>query len=326
MAENFYWNLNKTMSYNKLFNFIVGSRGAGKTYGSKQYVLNRWLKKQEQFVYMRRYNSELKLNKDIWRDMRLEFPEHDLTQKHQAYFVNGLMAGNGMDLSTADKYKSVSFQGVTTIIFDEFMVDNPRSSYLSNEVQRFLDAYETISRMRDVRVLFLANAISSVNPYFTYFHIEIPDHGFKVYDDILVERVENPAYIDAKEKTRFGKLLKNSKYMDYSLRNKFLADNDTFIEAKTGSCRYSATIKSSMGDYGIWTKPGIAYISEDLGQSPYVISVDLEAHETGAETIKGDGAKQYWSWVKQKFNRGELRFENQKCKFMFLEVYGRSLT
>ena len=32
-----YWDPNRTASYNALFNFIVGSRGAGKTYG----ILNR---------------------------------------------------------------------------------------------------------------------------------------------------------------------------------------------------------------------------------------------------------------------------------------------
>lgn len=40
-----YWNPNKTLSYNKLFNFIVGSRGGGKSFGAKDLCIRRFLKK-----------------------------------------------------------------------------------------------------------------------------------------------------------------------------------------------------------------------------------------------------------------------------------------
>ena len=53
-----YWNPGRTASYNCLFNFIVGSRGAGKTYGILKRGIARFLKSPKgsraQFVYMRR--------------------------------------------------------------------------------------------------------------------------------------------------------------------------------------------------------------------------------------------------------------------------------
>ena len=55
-----YWSINKLLSYNALFNFVVGERGVGKSYGAKVYVANNFIKKNEEFVYIRRYKTELK--------------------------------------------------------------------------------------------------------------------------------------------------------------------------------------------------------------------------------------------------------------------------
>ena len=70
-----FWNIQKTLSYNALFNFIVGNRGGGKTYGAKEFVINRFLKHQEQFVYIRRYKKEFSKIKTFFADIEEAFPE-----------------------------------------------------------------------------------------------------------------------------------------------------------------------------------------------------------------------------------------------------------
>ena len=55
-----YWDIGKPLSYNALFNFIVGARGTGKTYGFKQWAIKDFLKTGAQFVYVRRYKQEMK--------------------------------------------------------------------------------------------------------------------------------------------------------------------------------------------------------------------------------------------------------------------------
>lgn len=55
-----YWDINKSLSYNALFNFIIGARGVGKSYGAKKLAIQNFLKKGKQFVYVRRYKEELK--------------------------------------------------------------------------------------------------------------------------------------------------------------------------------------------------------------------------------------------------------------------------
>ena len=38
-----YWDINNSLSYNRLFNFIVGARGVGKTYGAKRWAINSFM-------------------------------------------------------------------------------------------------------------------------------------------------------------------------------------------------------------------------------------------------------------------------------------------
>ena len=37
-----FYDYNKVLSYNAMFNFIIGERGVGKSYGAKVYVANRF--------------------------------------------------------------------------------------------------------------------------------------------------------------------------------------------------------------------------------------------------------------------------------------------
>ena len=74
LEDNMYWDINRCLSYNCLFNFIVGARGVGKTYGAKRYVIKKFIQSGEQFVYVRRYKDELKKMKRFFEDIYQEFP------------------------------------------------------------------------------------------------------------------------------------------------------------------------------------------------------------------------------------------------------------
>ena len=52
-----YYDYDKISSYNATFNMIITNRGFGKTYGAKKRAINKFLKKGEQFIYVRRYKS-----------------------------------------------------------------------------------------------------------------------------------------------------------------------------------------------------------------------------------------------------------------------------
>lgn len=54
-----YYDINNTLSYNALFNIVLGGRGIGKSYQWKIKAVRDFLKKGKQFGYIRRYKDEL---------------------------------------------------------------------------------------------------------------------------------------------------------------------------------------------------------------------------------------------------------------------------
>ena len=70
---------NRTLTHNCLFNFVVGSRTAGKTFWFKKWAIEDFIKNENQFAYVRRYEKELKESLDtFFDDIRFLFPDHEL--------------------------------------------------------------------------------------------------------------------------------------------------------------------------------------------------------------------------------------------------------
>ena len=55
-----YYDYHKIISYNCPLNILIGERGVGKSYGAKKYVIKKYLKDKSEFMYLRRYDNELK--------------------------------------------------------------------------------------------------------------------------------------------------------------------------------------------------------------------------------------------------------------------------
>ena len=73
-----WYNYDKINSYNAMLNIIMTNRGFGKSYGSKKMEIKNFIKKGEQFVYVRRYKTEItKQFKQFFDDIKEEFPVHE---------------------------------------------------------------------------------------------------------------------------------------------------------------------------------------------------------------------------------------------------------
>lgn len=112
-----------------------------------------------------------------------------------------------MTLASAQDLKSANFSQVTTIIFDEFIIEEgQRKYYLQNDVVTFLNLLETIGRMRDIKVFMLANPANIyTNPYFLYFNLTLPyNNDIKLFKDnlILLQYMKNEEYRQEKKKTK----------------------------------------------------------------------------------------------------------------------------
>ena len=92
-----FYSLEKVISYNIPVNIIITERGYGKSYSVKDYVIQRYLKHNEQFLYIRRYENELKSvfehgsagsQKDFFDDLKSSFPDHQLQAKNKKFFCD----------------------------------------------------------------------------------------------------------------------------------------------------------------------------------------------------------------------------------------------
>lgn len=74
-----YYSYENCMKRGALFNFITGERGNGKTYGFKtQIALKNYFEKKENFVYLRRFDTELvKAAKSFFKDIEHLYPEKE---------------------------------------------------------------------------------------------------------------------------------------------------------------------------------------------------------------------------------------------------------
>lgn len=328
MNKNVYYNYDRIISYNALLNILIGSRGIGKTYGASKLVTNAFIKKKREFVYLRRYKTELgKSVKKFFSSLQKEneFPEHNLDVKGYNFYIDEEIAGYAMTLSTAQQLKSSNFPNVYYIIFDEFLIEEGQGHYLKNEVFSFLGIIETIARTRDIKVFMLGNAVSEVNPYFLFFNLTLPyNNDIKLFKDglILLQYMNSEAYKQAKKETRFGKLVEGTEYEDYAINNKFSDDNKTFIEKKSGQSKFLFSFKYKGSIYGIWIdyNVGKMYVSTDFLNNGLCFATTTEDHTPN--TLLYSIAKNYhcWNLFIQAFKIGNVFYENLKIKNISKEV------
>ena len=316
-----YYDYAKILSYNAFFNFLVGERGVGKTYGATKFVVKQAINKNSEFVYIRRYKSDLKKSVPKLFDELIkneEFPDNTLSTKGNKFYIDDEICGYAIALSEANSYKSTNFSKVRYIIFDEFIIENSSQHYINNEVEVFLSIIETIARMRRVNVFLLGNNVSMINPYFLFFNISQPyNSDIKTYKDglILVQVMKNEEYRQAKRESDFGKIVEGTDYSNYAIENQPRFDNKDFIEKKSKNSRCTFSFKYKDNIYGVWFDYilGKIFVSNDAN-TDICFSCTLEDHSPN--TMFYSVAKDYHAWRTfiKNYKLGNVYFENVKIK------------
>ena len=128
-----FYDYHRILSYNCPVNCLFGERGVGKSYGAKKYVIEQYNKKGAQFLYLRRYDNEIKEifektknQKDFFDDIKETFPEHKLKAATRKFYINGEIFGFAKRMTEAQDLKSSVYQNVKTIIIDEYPIENTR--------------------------------------------------------------------------------------------------------------------------------------------------------------------------------------------------------
>ena len=221
-----FYSLEKVISYNIPVNIIITERGYGKSYSVKDYVINRYLKHKEQFLYIRRYENELKSvfehgsagsQKDFFDDLKSNFPEHQLKAKNKKFFCDNEVFGFAKRMTEAQDLKSSTYTNVTTIIIDEYPIEKGKRYYLPNEGMILLGMFDSIIRNRsNVKIFILGNAVEGLeySPLFMFFDLKLPygKKDIKLFKDntILLQYATSSEFRKEREQTLIGKLAKRN--------------------------------------------------------------------------------------------------------------------
>lgn len=318
------------LSHNKILNMVLSNRGGGKTFHFTRWGIDDFKKNKKQCVWVRRYQTEIDemlLNGKFFDAVREYYPNDTLTIEGNAGLINGEVAFYFIALSTSRQLKSNNYPNVNKIIYDEFIIDKGRISYLKSEVEVFLDLYETIARTRDnVRAVLLANSITIVNPYFLFWNIKPnTQKRFTVKGQVCVELFTDSDFITMKQKTRFGQLVKGTRYSDYAIENKWLLDTDTFIEPKTTKAEFMLGMKYNGIMYGFWVdyNVGLIFVNRQYDPSSYSLyCLTKDDHEANLLLIKSLSDNKRIQRVVYAFRNGLIRFDDMQVKNQFYEFIG----
>ena len=344
-CDGAYWDSHDLMTRNGMFNIAIGGRGTGKTYDFKYKRIKHYIKTSQgfrvqgrQFIYVRRYKTELEDRQTFFDDVRDNFPECDLKVEGMRMFIRRhremrdekdkgekwWVLGYFIVLATALTKKSVPYPDVDWIGMDEFIIDKGNLHYLQNETKQFLDFYNTVDRFQDrVRVMLMANAVSIVNPYFIDWRIS-PRKGKRFTSVrggfIQCEYIDSELYRRRVDATRFGQFIKGTSYYDYAVSNSFRDMTDKFIAKKTTEAVFRFSIRFDGRTVGIWAdwgrglyfvcgkypKDGLCYVLTKDDMLPNLLML-----EKSNAIMKG---------VKRAYMQGSVLFDTPRNREFFTEV------
>lgn len=283
MNKNMYWSPKKLLSYTDCDILIAcGARGCGKTYGLNKYIIDKCIKYDRQFLYLRRYEEDFKNMSGFFNDVVKDelFPDYSFkVEKHKGWIKKKKdkkwrILCYFESISKGKSIKGVNYPQVYYIVFDEFQIDTTdrkTNRYIPGELRYFSDIVESFMRLRDGRVFMTSNSISSQNPYFTAWKIKTKNNETikSILKDkkwnpetqsfenielrIAVEMVENrDVFTKAKLNSVSGKISYFSGMGGSSVYNEYLNDNNAFIYKKPKGSYFMCNLVYNEKTYGVW--------------------------------------------------------------------------
>lgn len=320
MNETFYYNPQRLLSYNCLWNFINGERGNGKTYAFKKLCIDRFIKHEEEFIWLRRYETELADIRLWFNDIKEKYPNYEFKVNAGKFYINDKVAGYYFPLSKALTKKSVPYPNVKRIVFDEYIIAKGNYHYLRNEVRCLQDLYETVARTRDVYLYCIANSISELNPYHIYFNMVSKGRFTRIQEDMILETTDTINYRQAKANTRYGKMIKDTDYGRFAIDNEFVEDNHEFIEQKTPKAINRFNIKIGTKTIGIWMDTSVGKIFCCSSYNSTLPMYCITTNDMKPNYLILKATSNYMKTLKNAFEYGFIYYESMKIKGYMQDV------
>lgn len=258
-----YFSITSLYKYDMPFNFVIGGRGTGKTYGA----LLDMLESEKKFMFMRRSQTQLKevceeksfqmedestvrvsLSpfKSIERNTGMSVTIEKISKDLYAFFYNNKHIGYGCSLNTISNIRGFDASDIDYLIFDEF-VPLPGEMSKKDEGRMLMDAYETINRNRELEgrkplyMYCLANANDIDCPILL--DLELTEAVEKMINKekrfrldgkrrYTFSLLENSEFDEAKSQTAIYHFTRGLKYNEMAFQNKFAYDDFTNISSR----------------------------------------------------------------------------------------------
>ena len=327
-----YLDIEKILSYRQPFNFCVGGRATGKTYGSLltaynnriRFILMRRTQTQCDLINKPEFNPYKAINQDIGSNITVKSVSKYNSKIIEEFEESENILGYTCALSTISNMRGFDASDVQLLIYDEFIPEKHERP-LKNEGSAFLNAYETINRNRElkgsdpVQVLCLANAFNIANPIFLELGLvgrceKMKNSGQELYIDkdrgILIVMLYNSRISKAKADTALYRLSSGS-YSDMALSNDFIYNSTDNIKSL------------ALKEYTLICTVGEISIYRHKSRRTYYVS----EHRTGtAPQYKSDEVnlmryrKNHGMLLYSAYMRNNITFENMLTKSLF-ELY-----
>lgn len=185
---NKFYNGNDLLKTGSTWLACIGRRSNGKSFWWLQFFIIDCLEHGNQMAYVRRQDNEVK-KKSVdryfeddalvkWLQKNYDY-DGILCDKDDLFFfkrdekgkpVKGTKLGNVFSVSTARNYKSLHFDKIYNVLYEEFITDG---LYIDHEWNNFNSILSTIFRLRMGRVVLIGNTISRACPYFDEMGVDI---------------------------------------------------------------------------------------------------------------------------------------------------------
>lgn len=327
--ESGYLNAPAILDLGLTFNFIVGGRAVGKTYGFLSAVVDR----KSPFILMRRTQAQADIIskedfspfKAICIDRGFDISTESAGKYAARFVMNEEPIGYICALSTIANMRGFDASDIQVLLYDEFIPEKHERP-IKNEGAAFLNAYETINRNRElkgakpVQVVCMANAFNIANPIFMELGlVGIAEKMKSKNQEIYIDRNRSIALImptserikSQKSRTALYKLTEHSDFNRMALNNDFVYNPTDNVKPQPLN-EYKPLV--TVGEITVYThksKKGY-YVTEHRSGNPPTFKtdeVDLKRYING-----------YGYMLNRAYINNLIKFENLLTKSLF-ELY-----
>lgn len=342
---------------NKLFSYVdndgksciccmcLGPRGNGKTFQMKETFIRNYIKTGAHACYVMRHKEDIERatqKGNFFKDSNLQalFPDYEFTSDPSFGYIRKVTEYNEdediekpkwepfimFQYMSSNSLKAITDLSVNIIVYDEF-IPLPGGRYLKNEVERFLEFYITISRDRDIRMVFLANVVTTASPYFSFFGVKLPKPGeFYVnkLKGVVVENSRSEAFVEEMKATKTAKLIEGSAYFNYAIDGKSLQDLSTFVSPRPDDAYCKRVLKSNAVTLFLWSSRGGIWLSLKGDKNCPIWAIDEKSHDNTSELINANTIIR--NFIKRYHVKGLLNFDSEQAKAEFFANFTVILT